>query len=163
MNICFTIFKALAARSPVCSWAKQEAGSSAHCVRHRVGEALAGYHLIIFGQVVLPLICRQGNRGSEKLSHLLKASEVGGARMEPGLALKYGVVPLHPSSWGHGLGSQLGGSQRTGQRASHRPWCSILRAGGASGRGLGDSSVPAPHPLPPPLLHCLLGFHLDVQ
>ena len=76
--------------------------------------------------------------------------------MEPGLALKYGVVPLHPSSWGHGLGSQLGGSQRTGQRASHRPWCSILRAGGASGRGLGDSSVPAPHPLPLPLLHCLL-------
>lgn len=89
-------------------------------VRTAVGEALAGYHLIIFKQVVLPLICRQGNRGSEKLSHLLsKASEVGGARMEPGLAFKYGVVPLHPSSWGHGLGSQLGAQRRPA--ASHRP------------------------------------------
>lgn len=43
-----------------------------------MGKALEGFHLIIFGQVVLPLICRQGNRGSEKLSHLLKASERGG-------------------------------------------------------------------------------------
>ena len=83
--------------------------------------------------------------------------------MEPGLTLKYGVVPFHPSSWGHGLSSQLGGFSAHSPAGISPSVVQHPSGGGASGRGLGDSSVPAPHPLPLPLLHCPLGFHLDVE
>lgn len=83
--------------------------------------------------------------------------------MEPGLALNMGWFPFIHHLGDMGSAHSSGRSQRTAQRASHRPWCSILQAGDASGRGLGDSSVPTPRPLPLPLLHCPLGFHLDVE
>lgn len=75
--------------------------------------------------------------------------------------------PLSASGRGH-RGPPQHTAADSGQRArpgmgwqAHRPWCSILQVEGASGRGLGDSSAPAP--LPPLLLlpHCPLGCRLE--